>query len=120
MPLSLPPELIGLRVSGDLAGNTIYTTQKGRFVEYKAAPARKPPSPLQTAQRTAFVRSIRSWRSLAEADRELYEQASLLMNLCMTGLNLWIHIQLRGGPAAWETACQVSRLPLPRPPRLLL
>jgi len=116
MALALDPSLLGLRVRGDVDGLTLYTDRYGNTVWYRKAPPEKPPSPGQQLQRARFRAAIQTWRELEQWQRDLYEQASLRLSLCMTGLNLWITISLRGGEPLWKSIEDNLHLNLPQPP----
>lgn len=96
MGFGIPASMLGLVVSGDLAGQTIYTDRHGRKTFFVQAPPLKPPSPMQLAQRARFRVALENWALASTSDRSGYEAISLAAGLCMTGLNLWIHVSLQG------------------------
>jgi hypothetical protein len=118
MAIALPLSVLGLNINGDLAGMTIYTRADGRKVMFPASPANKPPSPLQQLQRDRFRAALSTWRALPTAQKEHYENASLCLSLCATGLNVWISLCLADRGDLWKTLCVQSHLPLVRPPAL--
>ncbi len=108
--------MLGLIVSGDIDGLSIYTDRHGRKIAYPKAPPEKPASPLQTWQRTRFKNAMSNWRNATQAQREDYEQVSLLASLAMTGLNLWLHFSLKGRPPALATLSRQTGITLTMPP----
>ena len=96
LPFGIPASLLGLIVKGDLAGQTIPTDRHGRKVYYAEAPALKPPSTLQAAQRARFKTAYTNWKATTAVNRENYRRLALRSNLSMTAANLWIHVSLRG------------------------
>lgn len=107
--------MLGLIVSGDVGGITIYTNRHGRKVAYPKAPPTKPPSPLQTSQRNRFRDSMASWRELTNDQRTQWEDLSLAASLPMTGVNTWIHFALSGDDRALETLESQTRLTVTHP-----
>ncbi len=116
MALTVPAEFLGLMISGDVDGITIYTDRHGRKVSYKKAPPLKPASVLQALQRGRFRDAMANWRDATQAVRDDWETASLRTHLCMTGLNLWLHFSLKGRQPALDTISAQALLPLIMPP----
>lgn len=108
--------MLGLIVSGDIDGITIYTDRHGRKVAYPKSPPEKPPSPLQTFQRTRFKDAMTSWRNSTQQSRTDYEAVSLKTSLSMTGLNLWLHFSLKGRSPALATLSRQAGITLTMPP----
>lgn len=96
MPFGLPVSYLGIMVSGDLCGQTIYTDRFYRKVFFPQAPPCQPPSPMQVKQRARFAAAVAAWHGADEADRVGFEAISLRASLCMTGLNLFMHTALTG------------------------
>ena len=94
MGFGIPASCLGLIVSGDLAGQTIYTDRFGKKVWFNQAPPRKGPSDMQTTQRSRFRQALDSWADADPGQRATFEAISLRASLAMTGLNLWIHVAL--------------------------
>lgn len=116
MALTVPAEFLGLMISGDVDGVTIYTDRHGRKVSYKKAPPLKPASVLQALQRGRFRDAMTNWRNSTPAVKADWENASLRLALCMTGLNLWLHFSLKGRAAALTTLSLQSGITLSMPP----
>lgn len=90
----LDPSLLGMHTSGDLGPLTIYQTKRGKIVAFPKAPPKCPPTPAQNTQRYRFRTAIANWKLLSDSQRLSYEQVTLRLSLCMTGLNLWIHVSI--------------------------
>lgn len=95
MALGIPASAIGLIVSGDVDGLTIYTDRYGRKVVYPKAPPKEPPTQPQIDLRARFRAAQAQYMALSLADRYDWELLSLRSNLCMTGQNLLIHVAMR-------------------------
>jgi len=110
--------MIGLKVSGDVAGLTIYTDRYGRKVAYHAAPPTKPLTEWQLAwQRNLRVGMI-LWRRLTPYDRLEYRRACDAASLCMLGHNLWLHVYLAGDYGILAALNRQYGLHLVAPPKL--
>lgn len=116
MALAIPPDLLGFRVSGDVDGITIYTDRYGRKIAFKKSWPDKPPSASQAINRARFRTAVASWRNLTQPERDAYERATLSLSLYMTGINLYVHLCLRGTAIEWEQLCQSSGESLYQPP----
>lgn len=115
MALTVPAHVMGLIVSGDVAGMTIFTDRFGRKSTYPATFGNKPPSAGQLRQRDRFRRAILAWNALDIVDRENYELAVQRLSLCMTGHGLWNSLCLKYALGTWRTLCHQSSLPLHAP-----
>lgn len=116
MGLGLPANLLGLIVSGDIGGYTIYTDRFGRKTVYPVSPPDKPASPLQLIQRNRFRDALTNWKAASQAVRDDWEASSLALGLCMTGLNMWLHFTLKGRLPALQTLNRQSGITLTMPP----
>jgi hypothetical protein len=116
VPFGIPCNVIGLIVSGDLAGQTIYSDKFMRKVWFPQAPPKKPPSPMQVKQRARFATAMANWKSQTDAVKEAWEQITLRASLVMTGHNLWVHFSLSGDFVALETLQQQTRVTVANPP----
>lgn len=96
MAFGIPAALWGLIVSGDVGDYTAYTDRHGRKVVYPKSPPKKPPSPLQVAQRQRFRLAQAEYMALSFFDKLNWELLTQRASLCMTGQNLFIHIAMRG------------------------
>jgi len=118
MPTTDYVSLLGLVVSGDVDGLTIYTDRRGHKIAYAAAPPAVPPSALQLAWRNVFRHAMTLWRSLPQVDRDLYRRVCDDACLCMLGHNLWLHIYITQDYRLWSTLKSQYHLPLAQPPGL--
>lgn len=103
MALGIPASALGLIVSGDIDGITIYTDRHGRKVAYPKAPPKEPPTEAQVALRNRFKAAQAQYMALSPADRQAWEQLSLRSHLCMTGQNLLIHVAMKDSFALLNT-----------------
>lgn len=95
MALGIPASAIGLIVSGDVDGLTIYTDRRGRKVAYPKSPPKEPPTAMQTTLRSRFKEAQAEYMALTPAEKAAYELLTKATNLCMTGQNLWIHVAMK-------------------------
>ncbi len=116
MGLGLPASMLGMVVSGDLAGQTIYTDRHGRKVYFEQSPPKMGASPMQIKQRQRFLLAISNWRDTSTAQRIGFERISLAASLAMTGLNLWIHVSLRGSVTLLSTLQRQTGIVVDDPP----
>jgi len=116
MALAVPPSLLGTRVSGDVAGYTLYTDKNGAPVIFPRHPPKVPRSILQAKQRTRFAIAVTRWHEAPAIVREAYEAMSLKLSLPMTGLNVWMKLSLTQDEGLRQTLERQSALSLPMPP----
>lgn len=95
MALGIPASTLGLIVSGDVDGITIYTDRYGRKVAYPKAPPKEPPTAFQTYYRGRFKTAQANYMALTVTQKAEYEDLTKRANLCMTGQNLFIHVALK-------------------------
>jgi hypothetical protein len=95
MALGLPPGALGLIVSGDIDGLTIYTDRHGRKVAYPKAPPKEPPTDFQIYYRNRFKTAQANYMALTAPQKADYEDLTKRANLCLTGQNLFIHVALK-------------------------
>jgi hypothetical protein len=112
---TVPWNLIGLTVSGDVGDFTIYTDRYGKKVAYPRQPPEVPRTPAQATQRDAFAAAQSSWAALTPAEKASLEDACRVLSLPLTGQNLWISTVLRRDRPAYETVAQQSGITLPDP-----
>ena len=95
MPIGIAPSMLGLTVSGDVAGVTIYTDRFQRKISYEKAPPQKPASPWQRILRDKFKAAQAQFTALDASDRRDWEDLANRANLCMTGQNLLMHVAMK-------------------------
>lgn len=108
--------MLGMVVSGDLAGQTIYTDRFGKKVYFVQAPPKSGPSPMQLKQRQRFTAAVENWRDSSQDQRVGYEGISLAASLAMTGLNLWVHVSLSGNAEVLATLQRQTGIAVSDPP----
>lgn len=118
MAHTIPWQLIGARVSGDLDGYTIYTDKHGRKIVYPISPPDKPPSQAQIARRTRFTAAQRAWSSLTATEKEALEVCCRISNAPITGQNLYIRVALTGNTDLLATLARQTGIPLPAIPHI--
>lgn len=118
----IPPESfrplitwLGMYISGDVGGYTVYTTRRGKIVWYPASPALKPPSPLQQKQRLRFKLAQANWRLLSPALVATWEHLTKVLCLPLTGQNLFISLSLRPNNDALTSATRKAGVVLSPP-----
>lgn len=116
MAYTLPLQLFGVWVSGDVDGLTIYTDRFGRKVAFPKAPPEKPPSDLQTHQRNRFRDAQVAWNALTPGQKKQLEDAAEKGSLVMTGQNLYISVALRNDSTALATLARQTDTTLPTVP----
>ncbi len=95
MALGFPLNVLGLIVSGDIDGITIYTDRYNRKVGYPKAPPKEPPTEFQVYYRTRFKTAQANYMALSVAEKKDYEDLSRASSICMSGQNLFIHVALK-------------------------
>lgn len=118
MALGIPASAIGLIVSGDVGGLTIYTDRHGRKTAYPKSPPKEPPTQPQVALRGRFRAAQAQYMALSPADRAKWEQLSLRCSLCMTGQNLLIHVAMKNSFTLLNTLMLQSGITV-TPPELV-
>lgn len=114
--LPVDPALLGLRLSGDIGGITLYQTKRGKTVAYPAASPKQPPSIHQLHRRNRWSNAVFNWTAAAESVRIDYEACTLRLSLPATGHNLWMHLSFAQDPLALAAFNHASGLHLPMPP----
>ena len=94
MALGIPASALGLIVSGDVDGLTIYTDRHGRKVAYPKSPPKEPPTDLQIHCRNRFRSAQAEYMAASLTQKILWEQLTLQSSLCLTGQNLFIHVAM--------------------------
>lgn len=113
MPWTIPFNLLGIWVSGDLGGLTIYTDRFGRKTAFPKAPPEKPPTQNQIDQRERFRVAQAAWSSLTTVEKQNLEDVVLKVSLCMTGQNLYMSAKMMDSTGLWKTLQQQTGITLP-------
>lgn len=113
---TIPASVLGLTVSGDLGGTTIYTDRWGRKTVYPFSPPKEPPSPRQIRQRSRFALAQASWRALSSEAKADLERVVAFYSLCATGQNIWISACMTNRNAALQTMAAGAGISLPEAP----
>lgn len=92
---NIEPSYLGLIVSGDLDGITIYTDRYGRKTAFPKSPPLTPPTFIQLWQRNRFRLAMQTWTMLSRAERQAYVQCVKRLSLCMTSTSLWCGLSLQ-------------------------
>lgn len=116
MALAIPPNAIGVIVSGDVDGYTIYTDMNGRKVAFPQAPPKEPPSQMQVSHRARFASAQSAWSALTAQEKDALELTTQRTSLPMTGQNLYIAIALKANPDLVSTLERQTDLTLPAIP----
>lgn len=113
MAFTVPYSVLGLTVSGDLGGITIYTDRFGRKIAFPQAPPKKPPTPNQVHQRARFATAQKAWATLPVEQKALLELASVRGSVPFTGQNLYISVALKNDASALDNLATQTGLTLP-------
>lgn len=92
MPYTVPWNLLGLIVSGDIGDFTIYTDRHMRKEVFPRAPPKEPPTARQIARRQAFARAVRNYKSLTPEETAQWENVTRMLSMPLTGQNLFISL----------------------------
>lgn len=95
MALGIPANILGLIVSGDVDGLTIYTDRHGRKIAFPKAPPKEPPTPLQVALRARFRAAQQAYMAETITEKALWEDLTKAVSLALTGQNLYIHVAMK-------------------------
>jgi len=113
---SVPWNLLGISLAGDVGGYSTYTDRYGKKIVYPFSPPKEPPSEKQVACRAAFRNAQQSWASLTADDKASLELACHRTAVPLTGQNLWIHAVMTGDSQAYLTIQRQSGVTLPSLP----
>ena len=119
MAWSIPWQLMGMEVSGDVGDLTIYTDRFGKKVAFPKAPPKEPPSFAQIIQRQRFADGQKFWSALNDDEKAALELATKKVSAPLTGQNLYISTYIRNDSADLLTFEKQSGVRLPaRIPRI--
>lgn len=103
MANTIPFNLMGLQVSGDLGGITIYTDRFGKKVAFPKEPPKTIASKEQASLRKRFADAQKDYMILTVQQKKDYEDLARKTNIPMTGQNLWISVSMKGNISGLET-----------------
>lgn len=115
VPHGIPFNILGLWVSGDLSGYTIYCDRHGRITVFPKAPPKEPPSEPQRRLRERFAEAQANYMALNEAAKADWETLTQKCYLCMTGQNLFISHSLRPNPGSLAAMIRNSGIDVETP-----
>lgn len=115
---TIPWNVIGFRVMGDVGGFTIYTDRHFRKVVYDKAPPDKPASPAQRITRDRFRSAVQAWKALTPDEKASLERAVHTASLCLTGQNLYTSCALKHADAVYQTIARQTGETLPTLPAI--
>jgi len=110
---TIPINLIGLVVSGDLGDTTIYQNKNRKMVVFPKDYRQEPTSPARQAQQSRFQTAQQNWKNLSESEKESLEEMARRLSLCATGQNVYISVQLRNDVEGYSTLERQSGITLP-------
>lgn len=116
MALGVPLSILGLIVSGDIGGITIYSDRHNRKVGYPKAPPKEPPTDNQVYYRTRFQTSQANYMALTPPQKAAYELLTKAASLCMNGQNLYIHVSMKHAFGLLDTLQQQHGITVVAPP----
>jgi hypothetical protein len=103
MALGIPASIIGLIVSGDVDGVTIYTDRHNRKVVFPKAPPKEPPTQMQVDVRNRFKAAQAEYMGLTAPQKHDYELLTKRAGLCLTGQNIFIHVAMKRTQGTLDT-----------------
>lgn len=115
MAIGIPASMIGMIVSGDVDGLTIYTDRHGRKVAYPKSPPKEPPTDIQIACRARFKAAQAEYMSMTDDQKFRYEELTRKASLCLTGQNLFIHVAMKHSFGLLDTLQQQTGVSVPAP-----
>lgn len=112
---TIPLNILGFQVSGDIGGLTIYTDRFGKKVAFPKSPPKEPASDRQLQQRLRFREAQQEWKALANQVKKNLEDMCRKANVPMTGQNIWIHTAMRHDFTAYQTLQNQTGITVPEP-----
>lgn len=113
MAWSIPWNLLGLAVSGDVGDLTIYSDKYNRKVVFPKDFRQDKQSTARIAQQTRFAQAQAAWQALSAAEKEALEEMARRLSLAATGQNVYISVQLRNDVNGYVTLERQSGITLP-------
>lgn len=103
--------VLGLQVTGDLAGVTYVQNKQGRRIAYAKTYPQKTPNHLQLYRRNRFRDAVNLWRSLSAQDKSTLDAITENYHMCMSGYNLFISCYLTNNLRWIEEYAEPYNLP---------
>jgi len=107
--------ILGLQISGDVGGLTVYTDRFGKKVAFPKSPPKEPPSDQQIHQRLKFQQAQKEWNSQTDQVKQDLESMCKQANVPMTGQNIWIHTAMTVDYTAYDTLQKQTGISVPDP-----
>jgi len=120
MAWTIPWNIIGLQVSGDVGDLTIYTDRFGRKVPFPRSPPKQPPSIAQVQRRNQFRQAVQSYMMQTEQVKQQWEDITKKLSLPLTGQNLWISASFSQDSFALQTLNKQANTSVEMPPSVQL
>lgn len=110
---TLPINILGTFVTGDLGDVTMYTNRRGKKVVYPFSPPMQPASDLQLVQRARFAAAHAIWKALSATEKANLETACRRTALVLTGKNLYMSACLTNRNTELQKVGRQAGLDLP-------
>lgn len=117
MAHSIPFNMLGLSLSGDVGDFTLYTDKFHRIIAFPRSPPKVPASPRQLFCRQRWRNACDTWNEQPPEIKAKWELLTLRANMCMTGNGLWMKMSLNPDYVTFERlSLQYLGEVLDRPP----
>lgn len=113
MPWTVPWNLIGLEVSGDVGPLTIYRNKNRKKVAFPKDFRQEQASEARLRQRERFRQAQANWKALTDEEKQALEACAHTLSLCATGQNVYISVSLRHDQSGYTTLSRQSGIELP-------
>lgn len=102
MAMAIHPlvNIMGLRVTGDLANLTMYTSKRRKIVVFDKAPPLMPPTARQLIMRNRWRAAAQAWTLMLQADRDRWNEVAAAASLSIPGYQLWIFAWTKANSSA--------------------
>jgi hypothetical protein len=104
--------LLGFQAQGDVAGFTLYTSQRGQIVWFPQSPPKEPPSWRQLHFRGLFDAAAAYWKLLTQQQRNDWERASKRASLGIGGYALYVYRFTKHQPGIINTISRQTHITL--------
>ncbi len=113
MAWTIPWNLLGLAVSGDIGDVTIYKNKNQKVVVFPKDMRQDKQSARRLEQQSRFKIAQSNWSALTNQEKQDLEKMSKILYLPATGQNVYISVQLRDDVEGYETLSRQSGVELP-------